>query len=132
MKYLLISNSNLAEEMYHAMQNFYTKPDIDFITLSNRTSNDFAIKLKTYLANTSEEILILCDCYGSTAFNEATYLLQELNLLQRSTIISGMNLPITFKLYGLKDSWDIHSIKALYQNPESGNHGVLVYEQRVG
>ena len=56
MKFLLISNSNLAEEMYHAMQNFYTKPDIDFITLSNRTSNDFAIKLKTYLANTSEEI----------------------------------------------------------------------------
>ncbi len=131
MKFLLISNSTLAEEMYEAMKNFYTNPEIDFIHLASLSTNDFIKKIKNYLLSTSEEFLILCDLYGSTAFNETAYLLQELKLLHRSVIITGMSLPMTFKLYGLKDQWNICSIKSLYQTPDSKNHGIFIYDKEV-
>lgn len=131
MKFLLISNSLLAEEMYKAMKNFYSNPELDFIHLATLSKDEFTQKVKNYLLNTSEEILILCDLYGSTAFNETAYLLQELSLLHRSAIITGMSLPMTFKLYGLKDQWKLDAIKSIYQTPESLKHGIFIYDKGI-
>jgi mannose/fructose-specific phosphotransferase system component IIA len=119
MKMLLVSNGGLANEMYKAMENFYAKPEIDVMELDSVTKEVFIRKLRAYIQGTGEEILIVSDVFGSTAFNEAIYLIQSCRCQARADIICGMSLPLVFKLYGLKDSWSIESIKQIYQEPDS-------------
>ena len=114
---LLLSNGGLANEMYKAMANFYAEPEIDVMELEAVTKDVFVRKLQAYIQETSEEVLIVSDVFGSTAFNEAIYLIESGQCQARADIICGMSLPLVFKLYGLKDSWSIQSIKQIYQEP---------------
>ena len=125
MKFLLVSNGTLAQEMRAAMQRFCAKPEIDTIGLTEGQTAVFVKDVQDYLANAADEVLILCDYWGSAAFNEVVYYVNKFNLADRTGIIWGMNLPMVFKLYGLKDSWDIQNIRKLYLEGDSqGTIGV--------
>lgn len=125
MNLLTVSNGNLAEEIYNSMKRFYSNPDIDYIMLTDANKQQYIGKIEQYLETYTENLLILCDIYGSTAFNEVAILLNKLNRLHNTALICGMNLPMVFKLYGMKDSWDIESIKSFYADSEK--NGVIVY-----
>lgn len=114
MKLLLISNGNLAKEMYHAMERFYAKPSIDFIGLDERNLDAFRQNLKDYLTKAKEDVLMVCDFFGSAAFNEAAYFMKK-NSAEKYGVLCGMNLPMVFKLYGLKDEWSMAEIESLYE-----------------
>lgn len=125
MKMLMVSNGNFAEELYTSMKTFYSNPDIDYIGLKHAATPNYITKLQHYFKKYTEDLLILCDVYGSTAFNEAAILINKLHQNNKVAIICGMNLPMVFKLYGIKDTWDIESIKSFYSDSEK--NGVIVY-----
>lgn len=119
MKFLLVSNGTLAQDMRVAMQRFCANPEIDTIGLEEGQTDKFIGEIQHYLAGVSEEVLILCDYWGSAAFNEVVYCVKKFQLLEQTGIICGMNLPMVFKLYGLKDSWNIQNIRKLYSHSDS-------------
>lgn len=120
MKLLLISNGNLAKEMYHVMERFYVNPSIDFIGLDDRNLEDFRQNLKEYLTRAKEDVLMVCDFFGSAAFNEAAYFMKK-HSVKKYGVLCGMNLPMVFKLYGLKDEWSMAEIESLYEGtPAAG------------
>lgn len=125
MNLLILSNGNFAKELYHSMKRFYSNPDIDYIVLKDTDIHQYSVEIQRYLIEHTDDLLILCDVYGSTAFNEAAIKINKLNRTSNTAIICGMNLPILFKLYGLKDTWDIENIKSFYNHSEK--NGVIVY-----
>jgi mannose/fructose-specific phosphotransferase system component IIA len=125
MNLLILSNGNFAKELYHSMKRFYSNPDIDYIVLKDTDIHQYSVEIQRYLIEHTDDLLILCDVYGSTAFNEAAIEINKLNRTSNTAIICGMNLPILFKLYGLKDTWDIENIKSFYNHSEK--NGVIVY-----
>ncbi|MBP2631748.1 MAG: system, mannose-specific component [Firmicutes bacterium] len=125
MNLLILSNGNFAKELYHSMKRFYSNPDIDYIVLNDTDLNQYSLELQQYLIENTGDLLILCDVYGSTAFNEAAIEINKLDRVNNTALICGVNLPILFKLYGLKDSWNIENIKSFYN--ESEKNGVIVY-----
>lgn len=125
MNLLIVSNGNFAEELYHSMKRFYSNPEIDYICLNDDDINQYIVKIQHYLLEKKDELLILCDVYGSTAFNEAAIAINKVNRVKDTALICGMNLPILFKLYGMKDTWDLKTIKSFYQDSEKD--GVIVY-----
>ena len=125
MNLLIVSNGNFAEELYHSMKRFYSNPEIDYICLRDEDINQYITKIQHYLIENTDDLLILCDVYGSTAFNEAAIAINRMNRVNNTALICGMNLPILFKLYGIKDSWDLENIKSFYNDSEK--NGVIVY-----
>jgi len=125
MNLLIISNGNLAEELYHSMKRFYSNPEIDYICLKDTDINQYIAKIQHYLLEKADDLLILCDVYASTAFNEAVIAINKMNRVKNTAVLCGMNLPILFKLYGLKDSWTLENIKSFYNDSEK--NGVIVY-----
>lgn len=125
MNLLVLSNGNFAKELYHSMKRFYSNPDIDYIVLNDTDINQYSLELQHYLIEHTGDLLILCDVYGSTAFNEAAIEINKLDRVNNTALICGVNLPILFKLYGLKDTWNIDAIKSFYH--ESEKNGVIVY-----
>ena len=130
MKLLLVSNGSLAQGLYMAMEHFYYKPDIDYIILRDSDKKEYIAEIEAYMKkNCMEDILVLCDAYGSTAFNEIVVLINKLERTKSVGVICGMNLPMVFKIYGLKDMWSLISIKSFYKNSEK--QGVIVYSPKV-
>ena len=130
MKLLLVSNGNLSQGLYMAMEHFYYKPDIDYIILRDSDKREYIAEIEDYMKkNCMEDILVLCDAYGSTAFNEIVVLINKLERIKSVGVICGMNLPMVFKIYGLKDMWSLASIKSFYKNSEK--QGVIVYSPKV-
>ena len=130
MKLLLVSNGSLAKGLYMAMEHFYYKPDIDYIVLRDSDKKEYIEEIEAYMKkNCPEDILVLCDAYGSTAFNEMVVLINKLERTKSVGVICGMNLPMVFKIYGLKDMWSLASIKSFYKN--SKKQGVIVYASKA-
>lgn len=125
MNLLIVSNGNFAEELYHSMKRFYSNPEIDYICLNDEDTNQYIAKIQHYLIKNADDLLILCDVYGSSAFNEAAIAISKINRISNTALICGMNLPILFKLYGMKDTWDLENIKSFYNDSEK--NGVIVY-----
>jgi mannose/fructose-specific phosphotransferase system component IIA len=129
MKLLLVSNGSLSKGLYMAMEHFYHKPDIDYIILRDSDKKEYIAEIEAYMKKYIEDILVLCDAYGSTAFNEIVVLINKLERTKSVGVICGMNLPMVFKIYGLKDMWSLASIKSFYKNSEK--QGVIVYSPKV-
>ena len=120
MKMLLISNENLAEAMLDSLKTYFSSPEVEAICFKYPNHLAAKAKLKAYFdacqtLNPKETFLVLCDNFGSTAFNGATLLLQKNGLAEQSLLLCGMNLPMVFKLYGLKDSASLELCRSLYE-----------------
>ena len=128
MKMLLVSNENLAEAMLESLKAYFSEPEVEAVCFKHPNHLAARTKLAEYLKasfvlNPKETFLVLCDTFGSTACNESALLLQQLGLTNQSLMLCGMNLPMVFKLYGLKDSASLELCRSLYE----GN-GSFVYD----
>ena len=121
MKIIILSNGDLAASLQQAMDHYFSKPDIHSIGFHYPSHavarQELRSCIKAALArNPSEEFLLLCDYYGSTAFNETALLCKKLHLEKQSLLLCGVNLPMVFKLYGLKDSADLQLCRSIYED----------------
>ena len=128
MNMLLVSNGTLAESLIESMHNFFSKPDIHSICFQYGNTDTARAELKQYfterLTTKDKSFIILCDMFGNTAFNETILLLHELGIQKQALIICGMNLPMVFKLYGLKDYSNIELCRSIYEQSE--DRGIIL------
>ena len=130
MKILLVSNGSLADAMLESMKNYFSQPELTTICFEQqhwkKARQEVADALVSALRqNPRESILVLCDTFGSTAFIETAILLEKMGLRQQSLMLCGMNLPMVFKLYGLKDTATLQLCRSLYE--EDSLHGTRLY-----
>ena len=131
MEMLLISNGALADALLDAMKGFFSRPEIDACCFPEGQQEKQMAQLHDYfaekMADPQAECLVLCDIFGSTAFNETAILVQKMGLADRVLFICGMNLPLVFKLYGLKDFATLALCRSLYSDPAETEHGIRLF-----
>ena len=131
MEMLLISNGGLADALLDAMKGFFSAPELQACCFPEGQQEKQVEELRTYftekMAAPEKECLVLCDIFGSTAFNETAILVQKMHLADRVLFICGMNLPLVFKLYGLKDFATISLCRSLYNDPAEPEHGIRIF-----
>jgi mannose/fructose-specific phosphotransferase system component IIA len=129
MKMFLVSNGKLAEAVKTSLAEYFTAPDV--IAIGFDYGNHYAAQrqlaagvAEALLQDPQEEILIVSDQFASTAWNEAAVLLAKCHLQGRSLLLTGMNVSMVLKLYGMKDDMDLLQLRSLYEGtdnmPEAG------------
>lgn len=123
MKMLFVANEGLAASLKKSLQEYFTVDEIaaiDFCHPNHKQAcQELASELSKALAtNPKETFLILADTFGSTAYIETCLLLKKAALTERALILTGMNLPLAIKCYGLKDSLPLDTLADLLPNTE--------------
>lgn len=119
MKYvLLVSHGTLAPGLHNALGMLAGegREDILSLGLENGTGADeFAGKLKTVLAGVTkeDEILLLADLVGGSPLTTAANVIAELDLIDRTVMIGGMNLPLALSAVLMKDSMELSDLKEM-------------------
>ncbi len=119
MKILLVSNGSLARSLLDSMKNYFSEPEITAVCFQSpdwqKSRDELAWSIRKQLRrNPQEKFLILCDVFGSTAFIEAAILREQMRLRHQSLLLCGMNLPMVFKLYGLRDTATLELCQSIY------------------
>lgn len=95
---ILISHGTLAEGVYRAAKMIYGDlKNVDYLCLEeNMDIESFKAKLNILVDNikSSEEIVVLADLKGGSPYTSTAVLLSEKGMLDKSVIISGLNLPL--------------------------------------
>lgn len=119
MKYvLLVSHGTLAPGLHNALGMLAgeDREDILSLGLENGTGADeFAGKLKLKLAGVAkeDEILLLADLVGGSPLTTAANVIAELDLIDRTVMIGGMNLPLALSAVLMKDSMELSELKEM-------------------
>ena len=118
MKMILVANEHLATSLKQSLAAYFPENDIAAIDFCYPDHTVGTRKLATVIMdalekNPAESFVILADAFASTAFNETRLLLARTNLSDRSVVITGMNLPLAMKYYGLKDSVPVSYLRSL-------------------
>ena len=119
MKYvLLVSHGTLAPGLHNALGMLAGegREDILSLGLENGTGADeFAGKLKLTLAGVTkeDEILLLADLVGGSPLTTAANVIAELDLIDRTVMIGGMNLPLALSAVLMKDSMELSELKEM-------------------
>ena len=119
MKYvLLVSHGTLAPGLHNALGMLAGegREDILSLGLENGTGADeFAGKLKLKLAAVTkeDEILLLADLVGGSPLTTAANVIAELDLIDRTVMIGGMNLPLALSAVLMKDSMELSELKEM-------------------
>lgn len=121
MKMLFVANEGLAASLKKSLQEYFTVDEIaavDFCHPNHKQAcQELAVELNKALSHNPEEtFLILADTFGSTAYLETRLMLEKAGLKERSLILTGMNLPLAIKCYGLKDSLSLDTLADLQQD----------------
>ena len=125
MKILVVSHGEFAKGLCSTLDMFFSEADKNYISLSSEGVDHYATELQNYLEKTSEDVMILCDLYGGTPFNQAVNICAKLEIQDRTEIIAGVNLPMIMELYAFKDTLDIKSARAICE--DSGKKGIMPY-----
>ncbi len=119
MKYvLLVSHGTLAPGLHNALGMLAGegREDILSLGLENGTGADeFAGKLKMVLAGVTkeDEILLLADLVGGSPLTTAANVIAELDLIDRTVMIGGMNLPLALSAVLMKDGMELSDLKEM-------------------
>lgn len=119
MKYvLLVSHGTLAPGLHNALGMLAgeDREDILSLGLENGTGADeFAGKLKLKLTGVTkeDEILLLADLVGGSPLTTAANVIAELDLIDRTVMIGGMNLPLALSAVLMKDSMELSELKEM-------------------
>lgn len=127
MRMLLVSDGSFAQELYIAMGTFYPCTEISYFEVKPDSREKNKRWLRSYLLESNEKTIVLCDSYGSRACHEISECIQELCKWENMVLICGMNLPMVFKIYGLKDYQDLNLIALVYEHME--NKGIYIFEK---
>lgn len=130
MKMLFVANEGLATALKKALAEYFDVSEIVAIDFCHPNHHQAIQELATTLTQTlnqdsQAEFLILADTFASTAYNETKLLLDRAGLQNRSLIITGMNLPLAIKYFGIKDSLSLKTLTEL-QNDSDTSTPLLV------
>ena len=126
MKIVLVSNGSLAQSLLDSMKNYFSEPELTAVCFESpdwqkgRDALAWAIR-KQLRKNPQERFLVLCDVFGSTAFIESAILMEKLGLHDQSLLLCGMNLPMVFRLYGLRDTATLELCRSIYGDAPEQN-----------
>ncbi len=99
---LLVSHGTMAEGVYEAASMIYgTLNNVDYLCLKRDMGiENFKEKLNGKIDEIggADEIIVLADLMGGSPYNSVATILSEKDLLEKSKILSGMNLPLLLTL----------------------------------
>ena len=119
MKYvLLVSHGTLAPGLHNALGMLAGEGREDILSLgleNGMGADEFAGKLKLKLAGVTkeDEILLLADLVGGSPLTTAANVIAELDLIDRTVMIGGMNLPLALSAVLMKDSMELSELKEM-------------------
>lgn len=126
---VLVSHGTLAEGVYRAAKMIYGDlKNVDYLCLEeNMDIESFRQKLSILLDNikNSDEIVLLADLKGGSPYTSAATLLSEKGMLEKSVIISGLNLPLILTVLFEKNKLEE---KALSRVINEARTGIMKFE----
>lgn len=111
MKYVvLISHGEFAQGLHSAVKMMVgDKPELLSTSLKDgESTDDFAVKFRDLIApmTSDDSVILLCDILGGSPLTTSLALLSEKGLLEKSMIITGMNMPLAMTACIMKDNLD--------------------------
>jgi len=119
MKYMvLVSHGMFAPGLHDALGMLAgeNRPDILSTSLKNGMGADeFAENVRKLVSAVKEEdeILLFADLLGGSPLTVSANVLAQEGLLERTTMISGMNLPLVLNAALIKDTMDMEELKEM-------------------
>ena len=118
MKYVvLVSHGEFAPGLHKAVNMLAGEERADIISTSLRDgigADEFAVEVKSALSviGAEDEILLFADIVGGSPLATTANVLMELDLLGRTRMIGGMNLPMVLTCVLSKDDVDTDDLLA--------------------
>ena len=109
---LLVSHGTIAEAMHETLKAFFVgdRPDLMYVCLKEGMSPDeFAGQVREILADirAEDDLTVLADLMGGSPLTYASCAVSEMGLLERTSFLCGMNLPMVLELLTGKE----HSLR---------------------
>ena len=118
MKYVvLVSHGMFAPGLHDALGMLAGENREDILSTSLKNgmgADEFAENVRKLISVVKEddEILLFADLLGGSPLTVSANVIAEEGLLDRTTMISGMNLPLVLSAAVMKDDMDIDELKA--------------------
>ena len=118
MKYIvLVSHGMFAPGLHDALGMLAGENREDILSTSLKNgmgADEFAENVRKLISVVKEddEILLFADLLGGSPLTVSDNVIAEEGLLDRTTMISGMNLPLVLSAAVMKDDMDIDELKA--------------------
>ena len=118
MKYIvLVSHGMFAPGLHDALGMLAGENREDILSTSLKNgmgADEFAENVRKLISVVKEddEILLFADLLGGSPLTVSANVIAEEGLLDRTTLISGMNLPLVLSAAVMKDDMDIDELKA--------------------
>lgn len=118
MKYIvLVSHGMFAPGLHDALGMLAGENREDILSTSLKNgmgADEFAENVRKLISVVKEddEILLFADLLGGSPLTVSANVIAEEGLLNRTTMISGMNLPLVLSAAVMKDDMDIDELKA--------------------
>lgn len=118
MKYIvLVSHGMFAPGLHDALGMLVGENREDILSTSLKNgmgADEFAENVRKLISVVKEddEILLFADLLGGSPLTVSANVIAEEGLLDRTTMISGMNLPLVLSAAVMKDDMDIDELKA--------------------
>lgn len=111
MKYVvLVSHGDLATGLKSSLEMLAGKKDevLACGLEDGKTADQFAIEFKEVISviNDCDELILLGDLIGGSPLTTACNVVAEIGLLNKTTVIGGMNLPLALTTVLMKDNLD--------------------------
>lgn len=109
MKYMiLVSHGMFSDGLEDALQMLAGKrPEVLSIGLHDNESIEmFQIRITEHLPvfNSADEIIVLADLLGGSPLTSLLQVLEKRNMMEKTTVMGGMNLPLALTTVLMKDT----------------------------
>lgn len=123
-KIILVSHGTLAQGIYKAAKMIYGNlKNVDYLCLEeNMDIERFRDKLNRLLETlkNSDEIIVLADLKGGSPYTSMINLLSENGLLNKSIILSGLNLPMLLSVLFTENKFGENQIEQIINEARDG------------
>ena len=119
MKYvLLVSHGTMAPGLHNALKMLAGEEHEDILSTSlenGMSSSTYAENVRKCISGITQEdeILLFGDLVGGSPLTTAANVIAEQNLLDRTVMIGGMNLPLTLSAVLMKDTMETKDLIAM-------------------
>ena len=118
---LLISHGNLAEAMHNTLKAFFVgdRPDLLHVCMEEGMSPDqYSENVARVLSKITEQdrITVLADLMGGSPLTYASWVINEMGLLEQTSFLCGMNLPMIVDLLTDGEQPAVHVQKNSFLN----------------
>ncbi|MFD3155963.1 PTS sugar transporter subunit IIA [Haloimpatiens sp. FM7330] len=121
---IIVSHGTMAKGVFEAASMIYGNlENTNYVCLEkNMGIQSFKEKLNGLIEKIkdSEQIIVLADLKGGSPFTTTTTLLSEKNLLGKSKIISGLNLPMLLSLLFIENEISDKEVEEIIEASKDG------------